>query len=534
MMKIAKLYARTILLRTLRRHYSLTVALFILFFMLRAGGFAQNPGQFVATDAHKEALGRISADSLRGHLSFLAADLLDGRNTPSEGLDVAAEYIAAQYRRAGLKPIEGGDFFQTVPGSVSIPKRDEFRFSLKIGERSVDVAPENFQMTAIEPLRIDGAAVAKIPYREGPLNDALEVKGQVILTEFHGEPESPAGRLNYDQGRRRFMSELSSLEPLLIVVVDRHIQGGFDYFSTPRLERRGRGTRPGRTGGQGVSVSGDGIIEAFDAMPTGLTEAKLWMMLKAPIRKEIPLRNVVGLLEGSDPVLKDSYILLTAHYDGTGPRQGAAGEDKIWNAANDNASGTATVMEVAAALSRLTVKPRRSLVFVAFYGEEKGLLGSRHYADHPVFPLDKTVACVNLEQLGRTDSNQGDQTNRASLTGFDFSDIGQIFRAAGMETGIDVYKDELKSDAYFNRSDNMALAMLGVPAHTLCVAYAYGDYHGPADHWEKIDYQNLARTNRMIALALLRMAESDDVPRWNAGNPRALKYLKAWQKMHPE
>jgi Zn-dependent M28 family amino/carboxypeptidase len=169
---------------------------------------------------------------------------------------------------------------------------------------------------------------------------------------------------------------------------------------------------------------------------------------------------------------------------------------------------------------------------MTFFGEEKGLLGSRYYGRHPVFPIEKTVADVNLEQVGRTDSSEGPQLSNASMTGFDYSDVGKIFKAAGEMTGIDVYKHEQNSDPFFGRSDNQALADQGVPAHTLCTAFVYPDYHGAGDHWDKIDYQNMAKVDRMVALGLIMIANNAEEPKWNEENPKAARYAKAWKARH--
>jgi Zn-dependent M28 family amino/carboxypeptidase len=166
---------------------------------------------------------------------------------------------------------------------------------------------------------------------------------------------------------------------------------------------------------------------------------------------------------------------------------------------------------------------------MTLFGEEKGLLGSRHYGNNPIFPIAKTVADVNLEQVGRTDSTEGPQVNTASLTGFDFSDVGSIFQSAGALTGIHVYKHERNSDAYFSASDNAALAALGVPAHSLSVAFNYPDYHGVGDHWDKIDYDNMARVNRMIALGLVMIANNSEEPKWNEALPQTAPYVRAWK-----
>lgn len=316
---------------------------------------------YTLTASQQQALATISADSLRGHLSFLASDLLEGRKDGSAGEGIAAEYIAAQFRRAGLRPVGDDGYFQ------------------------------------------------------------------------------------------------------------------------------------GAGGDKGV------------------------------------LRNVVGLLPGSDPRLAGRYILLTAHYDGVGRRSGS---QSGWNAANDDGSGTVSVIEIAAALASMKERPRTSLVFMTFYGEEAGGLGADHYAQHPIFPIDKTIADINLEQVGRTDSSEGDQSGHASLTGFDYSDLGEVFRHAGELTGVTVYKHAKNSDPYFSASDNFVLAKHGIPAHTLCVAYMFADYHGAGDTWQKINYDNMALTDRLIGAALLILAQSDLEPRWNDSVPKANPYLAAWKKNH--
>ena len=164
------------------------------------------------------------------------------------------------------------------------------------------------------------------------------------------------------------------------------------------------------------------------------------------------------------------------------------------------------------------------------FGEERGLLGSRYYGRNPIFPIEATVADINLEQIGRTDSTEGPQVLNASMTGFDFSEVGEIFARAGRLTGIEVYKHETNSDSYFGRSDNQALADQGVPAHTICVAFNYEDYHGAGDHADKIDYENMAAVNRMIATGILMIADNDHEPRWYEWNPKASRYLRAWRE----
>ncbi len=168
---------------------------------------------------------------------------------------------------------------------------------------------------------------------------------------------------------------------------------------------------------------------------------------------------------------------------------------------------------------------------MTFFGEEHGLLGSRYYGRHPLVPIKQTVADINLEQVGRTDDSEGPRVSAAAMTGHGYSDISEVFAAAGEAEGVKLEKHPRFSDAFFGRSDNQALADLGVPAHTLCVAFIYPDYHGAGDHWDKIDYANMAKVDRMVAHGLLLLADDPVAPRWNASNPKAARYLKAWKKL---
>jgi Zn-dependent M28 family amino/carboxypeptidase len=203
-----------------------------------------------------------------------------------------------------------------------------------------------------------------------------------------------------------------------------------------------------------------------------------------------------------------------------------ASGDCIFNGANDDGSGTVSLIEIATALAALPERPRRSIVFMALFGEEGGGYGSRYYVRHPVFPLHKTIGNVNLEQLGRTDASDGPKVKTVTFTGYDFSDLPRRFEEAGRITGIKVHNTPDSAD-YFGRSDNLIFARAGIPAHTACVAYVYPDYHGLGDTWEKIDYANLAAVSRALALGVLMLASGDSAPRWDPSQPAAAPYLQS-------
>jgi hypothetical protein len=494
----------------------------------------QPPPQIAITPDIRGAIEHVTAESLRGHLSFIASDALEGRNTPSRGLDIAAEYIAAQFRRAGIEPAGDDGYFQTANWLLADRNMDAFRLDIQVDGETITVAKSQVSLAVEAAVNLKRAAVIKIDFKDAASVAALkldEVQGKAVLTEipdFRREDRSRWSEMM--RAQNEFLSRMKELQAAIVISIDRTSIAGTGAPS--RLidpeSRRPAGPAPGVPL---ITVHDPGLAKLSDKMRPGKGSAELSIQLDASAEKPIKIRNVIGLLRGSDPVLKDSYVLVTAHYDHIGVRQGMDG-DNIFNGANDDGSGTVSVIELASALSTLKARPKRSIVFMTFFGEEKGLLGSRFYGRHPVFPIDKTVADINLEQVGRTDSSEGPQLANASLTGFDYSEVGTILEAAGKLTGIKVYKHEQNSDAFFGRSDNQALADQGVPAHTLCTAFVYPDYHGAGDHWEKIDYANMEKVDRMVGLALITIANNAEAPKWNEANPKTARYVKAWNDHH--
>ena len=320
----------------------------------------------VATAAWSQSFD-VSENALKAHVSFLASDALKGRNTPSPELDISAEYIAAQFRRAGLEPAFGESFFQ-----------------------------------------------------EGDITNR-------------------------------------------------------------RTQETGKA------------------------------------------------KNVGAILRGSDPTLAQTYIVVSAHYDHLGAREAVEGSDTIFNGANDDASGVAGMLELAQVMG--SHKPKRSIMFVGWYGEEKGLVGSRYFVQHPPVDLKQIIANVNLEQIGRTDDSEGPHVAEANFTGFDFSDLPSVFQAANDGQPFKFTKNEKNSDQYFFASDNASFAGVGIPAHTISVAYMFPDYHQVGDHWDKLDYANLAKTTMAVARGLNALANRSEVPQWNRELPKTKRYVDAYDKL---
>jgi Peptidase family M28 len=429
------------------------------------------------------AIDRISADSLRTNLSYLASDALEGRATPSHGLDLAAEYIAAQFRRAGLEPAEqGSSYFQSAKFDQTTVDMEGFQLLLASGDEEIDVHKDEVRVQSLAGLDLTAAPVLKLPG-----NGAIPpIAGMVVAGDERR------------YGTEAFLNELQKRKPALILLVGR----------TRDTPRNTPGAFLDEADGNHAPVIRIRRSEAA-ALLRGAGDITVSLHLARPSLKEVLLRNVAGTLRGSDPVLRDQYLLLTAHYDHLG--RNAKG---IFNGANDNGSGTVSVIEIARALAALTPHPKRSILFVALFGEEEGLLGAYYYARHPLAPLKNTVANINLEQMGRTDDPGGREITAFGFTGPSFSNLPAIMGDAAKAEGVSVYRRK-DADDFFNRSDNYAFAQYGVIAHTIAVAFEYPDYHGLGDKSEKIDYANMAKVDRGVAAGILKVADEPEAPRWS-------------------
>ncbi|MFO0956494.1 MAG: M20/M25/M40 family metallo-hydrolase [Isosphaeraceae bacterium] len=481
------------------------------------GARAQAPAPSPEAEA---VLGRISADSLRGNLSFLASDLLEGRDTPSRGLDLAAEYIAAQFRKAGIEPAGDEGYFQVARWKVAESDPATFSCVVKVGDKSWTILADRVSLPSPGPFEVGPVAIRKLAEKDlEAAGDSVE--GKAVVVEPPGEPRA-AGP---------FFNQLLKLKPALAITLEPTAAAaglGRGRLIDPEANARGGMRAP--QGPKRLAIHDAAAAEAIRQALADGQEATIELKLGAPVERPVALRNVVGKLAGSDPTLKDTYVLLTAHYDHVGIGEPQNG-DRIYNGANDDGSGTVSVIEIATALAGLKAKPKRSILFVCFFGEEKGLLGSRYYGRHPIAPLEKTVAQVNLEHMGRTDDTEGARLNAVSVTGYDYSTMVDALILAGKATGIEIQKHPRNSAQFFGASDNQALADLGIPAHSVCTSFIFPDYHQPGDHWDKVDYDNMAKVDRMVALALLGLANDPNEPTWKADLPAVSRYARAREQL---
>jgi hypothetical protein len=229
-----------------------------------------------------------------------------------------------------------------------------------------------------------------------------------------------------------------------------------------------------------------------------------------PAQRLRPAVNVVGVIRGADPLLKNEHVLVDAHYDHLGMRSPGVNGDSIYNGADDDASGVTAVLEIARQLAQ-GPKPKRTVVFAATIGEEVGLLGTNWYIAHPALPLERMVANLEIEMIARPDSLAGG-AGRAWLTGYERSTMGDILAA----NGIPIVPDKRPDQHFFERSDNIAFARKGIVAHTLSTYNLHGDYHRPSDDVSRVDFEHMAGVINAAARAA-RLLVDGVKPEWKEG-----------------
>jgi hypothetical protein len=502
-----------------------------------------------------EALQTISEDQLHAHLEFLSDDLLEGRDTGSRGARLASLYIASQFERMGLKPVgENQTYFQPVP---IVQTQTSSRSQLKIevdGEMVPLTYGKDFLVVAAPgengkllngELVFTGYGIQAPEFNYDDLKN-VNLNDRVALF-LSGEPVSDsedffAGRkaTKYSEGsgKRRNLKAAKAQASITIMQAD-----VFEQYSWTSFQNYYSGTQvsldenlPAVTTDDFVAVilhpdAADlffaGSPKSFAAIQQDVKkgavrsfELKKQVQLQIWVNKErMDDRNVVGFLEGSDLTLKSDIVTFTAHYDHVGIGTPVAG-DSIYNGAADNASGVAGLLELAEAFAMLPEPPKRSVLFLAVTAEEKGLLGSEYYVNHPIFPLAKTVANFNFDIIGI-----GDSTGMVAY-GQERSSLGTVLEKAAQQVNLKLMPDDLPEENIFQRSDHYSFAKKGVPA----IFPSFGldregfqkfaqYYHKPTDEISlPFNYEYMRRHVQAVFLAGMWVANSADPPSWAAGD----------------
>lgn len=304
------------------------------------------------------------------------------------------------------------------------------------------------------------------------------------------------------------------------------VRASLRALSADSMEGRGTATRGGERAARFIAAEMGriGLLPAGDSgfyqrvplrvQRTGDGRRRLTLVMpgqegSVPAAERATGINVVGILRGSDPALAGEAVLVDAHYDHLGIGRPVDG-DSIFNGADDDASGVVAVLEIARALARGPA-PKRTMVFLLTTGEEAGLLGTRWYIERPVVPLARTVANFEIEMIGRPDSLAGGP-GKGWLTGYERSTMGRMLA----EAGIPLVADPRPQENFFERSDNIAFARRGIPAHVLSSFGLHADYHTVQDEVEKVDFEHMTEVIR-AAVRAVRLLADGPAPQWLPG-----------------
>jgi Zn-dependent M28 family amino/carboxypeptidase len=508
-----------------------------------------------------------SPEAIKAHMTFLADDAMEGREAGTRGYDIAANYVVAQYTLLGLKPAgdktaTGVSYQQHVPllayrpageGAISLTGADGQASPLKYGEDYLPGAQAQAADVAVNaPLVFVGFGIVD-PTRGRDDYAGLDVKGKIVVmlsgaptaiqTEERAHFSNPNTKraeaakrgavgvitmpTTSGEKRRPFKVGMGGMKSWRVTWRDAQDVGAIRAPSAPALAS--------------ISLAGAEKLFAGAATPLAsvLTEAetpagavkgfalpfKADVVLKTEIEKR-ESSNVVGMIEGSDPTLKAQTVILSAHLDHIGIKENAKpGEDRINNGALDNASGIATLLEVARGFKNTKVRPKRSIILLSVTGEEKGLVGSDYFANNPTVKKADIAADVNLDMpvllYPFTD---------VIAFGADRSTIGEAVKHAAGRVGVGLSGDPLPEEGLFTRSDHYRFVEQGIPAVFLMTGFQNGgekafttflktNYHHPGDDLNQpIDYQAAAKFALVNYEIARELANTPQRPVWKKGD----------------
>lgn len=466
-----------------------------------AGAGAQS-AQAEPTDV-VAAAAMIDADDLRLRLGIIAHDSMRGRATPSPELRQTAEYVAAQFELFGLRPGNGDSWLQEYPLTT------------------MRAGPQSAHLVAITGPNDSWQLQFEQDYFVSYQARTAEGGGDLHLVTVGDAGSDVSGktvvmRVTMNNLQQVFGGGLASMiegEPagiLLSLDVPDEFMGRLRGFLGSERMQVGE---PAETSVPVVFLVHSRLPAQLVAVFSGEESADGW---SARIRTEALVNtdtapNTIGILEGSDPELRDEYVIFTAHMDHIGVSSDVEG-DSINNGADDDGSGTVTIIELAQAFASLETRPRRSLIFMTVSGEERGLLGSQWYSEHPTVPLDQIVADLNIDMIGR---NWKDTIVAIGKQESSLGPLVESVAAAHPELNMTVIDDLWPEESFYSRSDHFNFARNGVPI-LFFFNGVHEDYHQVSDEVDKIGYEKMARIGRLIFFLGLEIANADERPAWDA------------------
>ena len=505
--------------------------------------------------ASQRGVDTITSAQLKDYLSFIASDEMEGRDTPSRGLDTTAKFLAMNLSRWGLKPAgDDGSYLQKIGLSRDLVDKAETRVQLNdqilaFGTDYIPTArPANLPATQL----VFAGNGWLIKSKNIDAYKGIDAKGKIAVI-FGPANGYPTGVRSSDLSGRRGEDWMNAAEYAqkqgvagIVIVPDFNYLANWDRNQT-RVTERGfikvdkfqlpvgaqipqivLSLRLAEFLFQDERQTAQSIFESIYAgttpQPFALNaEKKLSITVKVK-SDQTTTQNVVGIFEGSDPVLKNEYVALGAHYDHVGMGLPVNG-DAIYNGADDDGSGTTALLAMAEALAKARVRPKRSVLFVWHTGEEKGLWGSRYFTNYPTLPLARIVTQINIDMIGRS-KKEGDTNPRnhdlsgpneiyvigSAMMSTELGDLVASVNKQYLNLTYDYrYDDPGDPNRFFFRSDHYNYARKGIPI-VFFFDGEHEDYHRPGDSVDKIDFQKMENVTRTVYLTLWELANRPTRP----------------------
>jgi hypothetical protein len=471
-----------------------------------------------------EAAKTITAQDIGERISTIAHDSMQGRANPSRGLELTAQYLASEFRRLGLRPAGDKD------GYIQRFELSRWVIDSRSGVTLVRPGSRRLLKVGGEVRYVDGTA-PRVPVRgsvvlmAGSLEPAADLRDRIalVLVDYTKALPPSLGPDIYQlaaSGVRAVLllsnRDSATFAERLRTAAEPRLQrdAALDQDSiAPILEVHER-----TLGGflAGLDIQPDLLRRKSARTRRALPQLSAEIRLIRDARGRSNLPNVVGILEGSDSMLRDEYVAYTAHFDHIGVSPGRP--DSINNGADDNASGVAGLLELAEAFSQPGARPRRSLLFLAPSAEEPGLLGSAHFTDHPTVPLGRIVADINMDLIGRN------WPDSVIAVGVEQSDLGETLQqvvSAHPELRMTPIRDRWPEERIFYRSDHYNFARKGVPI-LFFTSGTHPDYHRPSDEPSRINTEKESRLVQLLFYLGAAVANRAERPRWSAESYRQI------------
>jgi hypothetical protein len=465
---------------------------------------------------------KLPKNEVESHLRFLGSDEMLGRRTGEITNNVAARYIAEQFRLAGLKPALGQkDFLQAIPFEFSKPTK---KGEVIVGKDSLKWT-KDYIMLSGKATKLENTPVVYLGYgwideKQNDYKD-VDVNGKIVICQF-GIPNSnePFENITGSAKKAKFAADNGAVALIQVYNLTYPFAAIANFMGGEKLAL---------ASGEKSDIPHIWISNTHSKSFTKESLTSLSLNVAEVSKKPVTSYNVVGVLEGSDPVLKNEYVVLSAHFDhvGYGKKNGRVVEnDTIFNGTRDNAIGTTAVLM--AAKSLIAQKPKRSVVFIGYTGEEIGLLGSKYYSENPLVPLKNCVFNLNSDGAGYND------TTKVTIIGLSRTDAQTEIETAAKAFGLTAIDDPAPEQGLFDRSDNVSLAAKGIPAPDYAPGFTAFDkeiskfYHTSADNPDSVSFDYLTKFCQAYIYAARLIANRPTAPKWKSGD----KYEKAAQQLY--